>query len=293
MSEDVRAAAIALYDRFTHEGMDRRAFMGELTRIAGSTAAASVLLGSIAADPAAAAVIAADDPRVKGRRMSWPLAGGETMKGYQAEPRRLPARLGSVLVIHENRGLNAHIEDVARRIAVAGYRALAPDFLSPLGGTPADQDAARTTIAKLDLARSTTAAVQMLRLLGDLPGANGKVGAIGFCWGGAFVNRLAVAAGNKLHAGVSYYGPAPALAEAAKVEAPLLIHLAGQDGRVNATGEPWIEALKAAGKNVEGHVYQGAEHAFNNDTSAERYDKAAADLAWQRSLAFFDKHLRS
>ncbi len=293
MTGDARAAAIALYDRFTHEGLDRRAFMAELTRIAGSSAAASVLLGTIAADPAAAAVIAPDDRRVKGRRMSWRLAGGETMKGYQAEPRRLAAPVRSVLVIHENRGLNAHIEDVARRFAVAGFRALAPDFLSPVGGTPADQDAAREAIGKLDLARSTSAAVQTLALLKTLPDSNGKVGAVGFCWGGAFVNRLTVAAGNRLHAGVSYYGPGPAAAEAAKVEAPLLIHLAGNDARVNATGQPWIEALKAAGKNVEGHVYQGAEHAFNNDTSAERYDKPAADLAWRRTLAFFEKHLRS
>ncbi len=293
MSENIRAAAIALYDRFTHEGMDRRAFMAELSRIAGSTAAATVLLSAIAADPAAAAVIAPEDARLKGRRMSWQLASGETMRGYQAEPRKLGAPVGSVIVIHENRGLNAHTEDVARRLAVAGYRALAPDFLSPIGGTPADQDAARDAIGKLDLARSTSAAVQTLALLRTLPGSNGRAGAVGFCWGGAFVNRLAVAAGKGLDAGVSYYGPAPAPSEAVKVEAPLLIHLAGNDARVNATGLPWIEALKAAGKDVEGHVYEGVEHAFNNDTSAERYNKAAADLAWRRTLAFFGDHLRS
>jgi carboxymethylenebutenolidase len=293
VSDRIRAAAIELYDRFTHEGMNRRAFMAELTRIAGGTAAAAALLAGIAADPATAAVVAPNDKRVQGRQMTWRLAGGEMMKGYQAEPRRLAAPLPSVLVIHENRGLNAHIEDVARRLALAGYRALAPDFLSPIGGTPEDQDAARGAIGKLDLTKSNAAAVQTLGLLRSLPGANGQVGAIGFCWGGAFVNRLAVAAGTSLQAGVSYYGPAPAPTEAAKVEAPLLLHLAGNDARVNTTGVPWAEALRAGGKEVEHHIYQGVEHAFNNDTSAERYNKAAAALAWQRSLAFFERHLRA
>ena len=282
----VRAAAIALYDRYTHEGMDRRAFMAEMTRIAGSTAAASALLAGIAADPAAAAVVPADHPQVVGRRMRWPVGGGRFYEGYQAEPRAAKAPLGSVLVIHENRGLNAHTEDVARRLALAGYRAVAPDFISPAGGTPADQDAARAAIGKLDLAQSAADAVATLGLLKSLPGANGRAGAVGFCWGGGMVNRIAVAAGPGLHAGVPYYGPAPDPSLAYRVEAAMLLHYAERDERVNATGLPWAEALKAAGKTVQSFVYPGVEHAFHNDTSAERYNEAAARLSWQRTVDF-------
>jgi carboxymethylenebutenolidase len=291
MPDQRRAAAIRLYDRYTHEGMDRRAFMAELTRIAGSAAAASALLAGIAADPAAAALISESDQRVSGRRMSWPVATGRAFKGYQAEPRQAERPLGTVLVIHENRGLNAHVEDVARRLAVAGYRAVAPDFLSSAGGTPADQDAAREAIGKLDLAQSAADAVATLRLLASLPGANGKVGAVGFCWGGGMVNRVAVAAGAALAAGVPFYGPAPDPSLAPQVEAAMLLHFAGEDERVNRTGLPWAAALQVAGKTVESHVYPGVQHAFHNDTSAERYDSAAARLAWQRTLDFFAREL--
>ena len=286
---DLRAEAVALYDRFTHEGVDRRAFMAELTRIAGSAAAASILLASIAADPAAAALIAEDDRRLTARRMTWPVGGGRSMKGYQAEPRRAAGAIGSVLVIHENRGLNGHVEDVARRLAVAGYRAVAADFLSPVGGTPADQDAAREAIGKLDLVQSAADAAATLRLLKSLPGSNGKAGAVGFCWGGGMVNRIAVAAGNALDAGVSFYGPAPDPSLAGQVQAPIQLHYAGLDERVNKTGLPWRDALQAAGKTVEAHLYAGVNHAFHNDTSAERYDAAAAKLAWQRTLDFFGR----
>jgi carboxymethylenebutenolidase len=287
----LRDAAIALYDRFTHEGLDRRTFMAELTRLAGSAAAASVLLASIAADPAAAALVSESEKRIRTHRMSWPVGGGRAMKGYQAEPRRPAGPLGSVLVIHENRGLNAHIEDVARRLAVAGYRAVAPDFLSPVGGTPADEDAAREAIGKLDLAQAAADAVSTLRLLEALPGGNGKAGAVGFCWGGGMVNRVAVAAGTALDAGAPFYGPAPDPSLAAQVQAPMLLHYAGLDERVNKTGFPWRDALQAAGKTVEAYVYPGVNHAFHNDTSAERYDAAAAKLAWQRTLDFFARYV--
>ena len=288
---DPRSAAIALYDRYTHEGMDRRAFMAKLTRIAGSTAAAAALLGAIAADPAAAAIVPESDSRLRTRRMSWPVGPGRTMKGYQAEPRGPAGPVGSVLVIHENRGLNAHTQDVARRLALAGYRAVAADFLSPVGGTPADQDAAREAIGKLDLGAAAADAVATLRLLRSLPGSNGKAGAVGFCWGGGMVNRVALAAGEALDAGVSFYGPAPDPALAAKIQAPLQLHYAELDERVNKTGYPWRDALAAAGKPVDAHVYPKVNHAFHNDTSAERYDAAAAKLAWQRTLDFFGRHL--
>ena len=291
MDEGTRNAAIALFDRYTHVGMDRRDFMAEMTRIAGSAAAASLLVASIAADPAAAAVIPPDDKRVTGRRMSWPVGAGRMMKGYQAEPARASGALGTVLVIHENRGLNAHIEDVARRAAIGGYRAIAPDFLSGSGGTPADPDAARTAIGKLDLAQSAADAVATVRIARSLPGANGKVGAVGFCWGGAMVNRIAAAAGDSLDAGVPFYGSGLDPALAPKVEAAMLLHFAGLDERVNGTGLPWSQALKAAGKRVEWHVYEGVNHAFHNDTSAERYNEAAAKLAWQRTLDWFAREL--
>ena len=290
--DSIRDAAIALYDRHTHDGLDRRDFMAELTRIAGSAAAASALLTAIAADPAAAAVVPADDGRLIGHRMRWPVGGGRMLEGYQAEPRKPEGPLPAILVIHENRGLNAHIEDVARRLALAGYRAVAADFLTPLGGTPADQDGAREAIGKLDLARTTADAVATLQVLAMLPGGNGKVGAVGFCWGGAMVNRVAVAAGEALDAGVSFYGPAPEPAEAARVRAALLVHLAGRDERVNKTGIPWGEALRAADPRHRVMMHEGVNHAFHNDTSAERYDRAAAERAWSATLAFFDEHLK-
>ena len=291
MRSDLRTSAIALYDRFTHEGMDRRALMAELTRIAGSAAAANALVATIAAAPAAAAVVPADDKRIRSRTTNW-RAGGRPMRGYVAEPVKPAARLGSVLVIHENRGLNEHIRDVARRLAVAGYRALAPDFLTPAGGTPADEDAAREAIARLDLALSVADGVATIGMLKSLPRSNGLAGAVGFCWGGGMVNRLAVAAGDRLQAGVAFYGPAPDPAEAPKVQAAMLLHFAGLDERVNMTGLPWAEALRAAGKTVVSHVYPGVNHAFHNDASAERYDAAAARKAWEATLAFLATRVR-
>jgi carboxymethylenebutenolidase len=281
----IRQQAIDLYDRFTHEGMDRRVFMRRMAAIAGSVAAAEALIGSIAASPAAAAIVPADDKRLTTRVQK--LANGYS--AYVAEPRTRSLK-PTVIVIHENRGLNDHIRDVARRIALAGYRSVAPDFLSPSGGTPSNEDAARDAIGKLDLAKSVSDAVAIIDELSK-SSRDGKVGAVGFCWGGGFVNRLAVAAGDKLDAGVPYYGPAPDPAEAPKVEAAMLIHDAGLDDRVNRTSFPWVEALRAAGKTVRFYLYEGANHAFNNDTSAERYDKAAATLAWGRTLAFFKRHL--
>jgi len=290
--DDIRSAAIALYDRFTHEGMDRRAFMAELTRIAGGAAAANALLLAIAADPAAAALVPEGDPRLQTRSIDWELIPGRKMRGYGAAPANAAANLPLVIVIHENRGLNEHTRDVARRVALAGLSALAPDFLAPVGGTPADENAAREMIGKLDLAATVADGRALIQWLSSPSGGSRKVGAVGFCWGGAMVNRLAVASGAALSAGVSFYGPAPDPAEAAKVQTPLLLHLAGLDQRVNATAVPWAEALKAAGKNVTSIVYPGVNHAFHNDTSAERYDKAAAERAWASTIAFFNTHLR-
>ena len=283
-NDDLRREAIALYDRFTHEGMDRRLFMRRMVALAGSVAAAEALIGAISS-PAAAAIVPADDNRLTTRTQA--LANG--YQAYVAEPRTRSLK-PTVMVIHENRGLNDHIRDVARRLAVAGFRAVAPDFLSLSGGTPANEDAAREAIGKLDLGAATTNAAAMLDELSK-SSRGGKVGAVGFCWGGGFVNRLAVAAGDKLDAGIVYYGPAPDPSEATKVQAPLMIHHAGLDARVAQTLWPWVAALRAAGKPATYFNYEGANHAFNNDTSAERYDKAAADLAWKRTLRFFKQRL--
>ena len=291
MDDKLRQQAIELHDRFTHEGMERRDFFAAMTRLAGGAAAANLLIGSIAASPAAAAIVAADDKRLR-TAMTTLDAGATPYKAYVAELRAPKAKRRTVIVVHENRGLNEHTRDVARRLALAGLHAVAPDFLSPSGGTPDNEDAAREAIGKLDLGSSTAAGVAMLDGLRARKGGTGKVGVVGFCWGGAFVNRLAVAAGDKLSAGVVYYGTAPDSAEAPRVSAPLLIQLAGLDARVNNSAFPWVTALRAAGKPVVFQLYDGVNHAFNNDTSAERFNPPAADLAWKRTLAFFRAHLR-
>ena len=288
MDRDKLQQAIDLYDRFTHEGMDRRDFFARMTVIAGGAAAATSLIGTIAASPAAATIIPAADKRLVTRKGE--LVAGNPLKGYVAI-RRGAKRPPIVVVIHENRGLNAHIEDVARRFALEGFMAVAPDMLTSSGGTPANEDAARDAIGKLDLGQSVAQAVDLIARLKKDRRTNGKAGIVGFCWGGAFVDRVAVAAGSGLDAGVSYYGPAPDPSEAAKVQAPLMVHLAGLDQRVAETAFPWIAALRKAGKSVAYHGYDGVNHAFNNDTSAERYDKPAADLAWGRTIRFFHRHL--
>ena len=196
MNDVIRAAAIALYDRFTHEGLDRRAFMAELTKLAGGTAAANILLAGIAANPAAAAIVPEGDPRLQTRTIQWELIPGRKMTGYGAAPVNAARNLPLVVVIHENRGLTQHIRDVTRRLALAGFSAVAPDFLSPLGGTPADEDQARTMIGKLDMAATIADGRAFIQWLSSPAGGSRKVGAVGFCWGGAMVNRLAVAAGS-------------------------------------------------------------------------------------------------
>jgi carboxymethylenebutenolidase len=265
--------------------MERRAFMAEMVKLAGSVAAAELLIAGIAASPAAAALVAPDDHRLTTRTQD--LVGD--YRAYVAEPRSRSLK-ATVIVVHENRGLNDHIRDVARRVAIEGFRAVAPDMLSPSGGTPANEDTARDMIGKLDLDKSVRDAVGFVRELRK-SSRGGKVGAVGFCWGGGFVNRLAVAAGDALAAAVPYYGPAPDPSEAPKVEAAMLIHDAGLDDRVNRTSFPWVEALRANKKRVTFQLYDGVNHAFNNDTSAERYNKQAAELAWRRTIAFFKRHL--
>ncbi|RIA37793.1 carboxymethylenebutenolidase [Hephaestia caeni] len=288
---ELRQRAIAIYDAFTHDHRDRRTLLRQMVALAGSVAAAEALIAGIAATPAAAAVVEPDDARLRVDRETYAVDDSRRLGAYVAAPVAGQASdRGAVIVIHENRGLTTHIEDIARRIALAGFFAVAPDLLSDQGGTPADEDKARDMIGVADLGALTADTVALVKKLRLIEGS-GKVGVVGFCWGGAMVNRVAVAAGPALAAGVSYYGPAPDPAEAVKVAAPLMFHYAGLDTRVAATGEPWVAALKAAGKDVSAYTYPGVNHAFNNDTSADRYDAAAAALAWGRTIEFLHRYL--
>jgi carboxymethylenebutenolidase len=285
----ITQAMIDAYDEYTHLTLDRRGFMEKLTKLAGSGAAAAVIAPMLAANSAQAAMVAEDDARLKAEDITWPGEGGD-MKGYLVQPAEAGGKLGTVIVIHENRGLNAHMRDVARRMALEGFVALAPDFLSPAGGTPEDEEKAREMIGQLDPAQRIANGVATVAFLGSHEAGNGKVGAVGFCWGGGAVNDLAVNA-PELDAGVAYYGRQANAEDAAKISAPLLLHYAGQDERINAGIDAYKAALDAAGKEYTVYVYDGAQHAFNNDTSEARYNKEAADLAWGRTVTFFKEKL--
>ena len=295
MERDLRRAAIELHDHFTHEGMDRRDFMARLTRIAGSAAAASALLADIACKAETQPQVAADDRRLRAEELQWEPRPGRHYRGYSVAPALVDHRGGLpvIMVIHENRGLNDHIRDVARRLALAGYSVLAPDWLSPAGGTPvADEDRARSMIGQLDMAATVADGAATIAWLHSGRGARRKVGIVGFCWGGGLVDRFAIAAGDTLSAAVSYYGPAPDPAEAPRVRAPMLFHLAGLDNRVNATARPFAAAIQAAHGSATVIEHPNVDHAFNNDTSAARYNREAATQAWGQTLDFFRRHLR-
>ncbi len=285
----MRQEYIDLYDAYTHEHLDRRRFMRRLAELAGGTAAAAAIVEAIEANHAQAAIIAPDDNRLVVERVTYAGTAGE-MQGYLARPTEGGGKLPAIMVIHENRGLNPYVEDVARRAALAGFVALAPDFLSPVGGTPDDPDAARDMIGKLDPAQTTENALATVAYLHSHPNSTGKVGVVGFCWGGALTNQVAVHAPD-LGAAVAFYGRQPTAEEAARIKAPIMLHYAGLDERINAGIEAYEAALKAAGVDYTLYVYDGVNHAFHNDTSAERYDKAAAELAWSRTIDFFKQHL--
>jgi len=285
----ITQAMIDAYDEYTHLTLDRRRFMEQLTRLAGSGAAAAAIAPMLAASSAQAAIVAEDDPRVKGQDITYPGSGGE-MKGYLVKPADQPGKLGTVIVVHENRGLNPHIRDVARRVALEGFVALAPDFMSPAGGTPDDDNKARELFATLDPAQVAANAVATVAYLKGYKDGNGKVGAVGFCWGGGTVNMLAVNSPD-LSAAVAYYGMQPKAEDVPRIKAALLLHYAGLDSRTNAGIDAFRKALDAAHVEYTAYVYDGANHAFNNDTSAARYDKKAADLAWERTIAFLKQKL--
>lgn len=280
---------IELYDEYTHAPLERRVFLARLAGLTGSVAAALSLVPLIESNYARAATVPTDDRRLDTGRTTYLGATGE-IKAYMARPRGA-AKLPAVIVIHENRGLNAHIEDVTRRVALEGFFALAPDLLSPLGGTPADEDAARDMIGKLDRKQMVQNAVAAVSFLKKHANGDGKVGVVGFCWGGSPAGQVAVDAPD-LDAAVVYYGQQPNASEVEKIRAPLLLHYASLDARINAGIPAFVGALKKANKNYAMYMYEGANHAFNNDTSEARYHKQAAEQAWSRTIAFFKDNLK-
>ncbi|MBV2186430.1 MAG: dienelactone hydrolase family protein [Rhizobium sp.] len=285
----ITQAMINAYDEYTHLTLDRRRFMEKLSLLAGSGAAAAAIAPMLAASSARAAMVEEADARLTAGDITYPGAGGE-MKGYLVAPNDAAGKLPGVIVIHENRGLNPHIRDVARRMALEGFVALAPDFLSPQGGTPSDEDKAREMFSTLDMGATVANGEATRAFLAAHEKVNGKVGAIGFCWGGGMVNRMAVTS-PELGAGVAYYGSQVPAEEVPKIKAPLMLHYAGLDERINAGIDAYKTALEKNGKTFELFVYDGVNHAFNNDTSAARYNKAAAELAWSRTVAFLKKSL--
>lgn len=276
---------INLFDEYTHKPLSREVFMKRLAKITGSMASALTILPLLEVNYAHATTVSEDDPDLIIEDVTYP-SDNVTMKAYFAKPKAFSGKLGAVIVIHENRGLNPHIRDVARRVAKAGYLALAVDALSPFGGTPANEDEARGLFAKIEATKNIQNFIKGFDYLRSRPESNGKTACVGFCWGGALANQLAVN-DPKLNAAVAYYGRQPEAADVPKIKARLLLHYGGLDERVNAGIPAYETALKAAGTKYELFVYEGAQHAFNNDTAPTRYNADVAKLAWERTLKLF------
>lgn len=291
-AQDFDQELLILFDAYVHGTIDRRSFLDRAQKFAVGGMTAGMLLTALSPDFAAAQVVPRDDRRVKTETIEYPsTAGNGTMKGYLAKPADMTGKLPAVLVIHENRGLNPHIEDIARRLALDNFVAFAPDALTPLGGYPGDEDKARDLFAKLDQKKATEDFVSAAEFLKNRPESNGKLGAVGFCYGGGIVHMLSVRL-PELNAAVPFYGNQPAAADAAKVKAPLMMHFAAVDERINASWPTYEAALKAAAARYVAYQYPGTQHGFNNDTTP-RLDAAAAKLAWSRTIEFFNKNLRT
>ena len=283
---------LILFDAYVHGDLDRRGFLDRASKFAVGGMTAAGLLAALSPNFAAAQMVPKDDARLKTEMVDVPSpAGHGTVKAYVAKPANATGKLPSVLVIHENRGLNPHIEDITRRIALDGYLAMAPDALTPLGGYPGDEDKARTLFATLDQGKTGQDMLAAAATLKARPDSNGRVGVVGFCYGGGIAHMLATQIPD-LAAAVPFYGNHPPVADAAKVKAPLLIHFAAVDERINAAWPAYEAALKAAGVRYTAHQYPGTQHGFNNDTTP-RFDAAAAKLSWDRTMAFFKQNLNA
>lgn len=281
---------LILFDAYVHGDLDRRGFLDRAGKFAVGGMTAVGLLAALSPDFAAAQVVPKDDARLKTGVVDVPSPlGYGSLKAYVAKPANATGKLPSVLVIHENRGLNPHIEDITRRIALDGYLAFAPDALAPLGGYPGDEDKARALFATLDQSKTRQDMLASAQALMARPDSTGRVGVVGFCYGGGVAHTLATQM-PELRAAVPYYGNHPAAEDAAQVKAPLLIHFAGTDDRINNAWPAYEAALKSAGARYTAHQYAGTQHGFNNDTTP-RFDAAAAALSWGRTMAFFKERL--
>ena len=281
---------LILFDAYVHGDLDRRGFLERAGKFAMGGMTAAGLLTALSPNFAAAQVVPKDDARIKTEMVDVPSPSGSgSIKAYVAKPANAAGKLPSVLVIHENRGLNPHIEDITRRLAVDGYLAFAPDALAPLGGYPGDEDKARALFATLDQTKTRQDMIASARALMARADSTGRVGVVGFCYGGGVAHMLATEL-PELAAAVPYYGNVPPTDDAVKVKTPLLIHFAGMDDRINKAWPPYEAALKAAGAPFTAFTYSGTQHGFNNDTTP-RYDAAAATLSWDRTMAFFKERL--
>jgi carboxymethylenebutenolidase len=280
-----------LFDRYVHGFIDRRGFLDGAAKFATAGVTAAMLLDALSPRFAEAQQVAKDDKRLTAESVEYESPQGSgRMRGYLVRPAKPHGKLPAVLVIHENRGLNPHIEDIARRVALEGFLAFAPDALTPLGGYPGDEDKARALFAKLDQAKTREDFVTAAAWLKKRPESNGHLGVVGFCYGGGIANMLATRIPD-LGAAVPFYGMQPKEDEVPHIKAPLQLHYAGNDDRINAGIAAYEAALKANHVKYELFKYPGTQHGFNNDTTP-RYDKAAAGLAWQRTIDFFKKHLK-
>jgi carboxymethylenebutenolidase len=289
-SADFDQELLTLFDKYVHGDIDRRGFLERATRFAVGGMTASMLLDALSPKFAEAQQIPKDDARIKASTVEFSSPKGQgKMRGYLVRPAKASGKLPGVLVVHENRGLNPHIEDIARRLALDGFMAFAPDALAPLGGYPGDEDKARELFGKLDLAKVGEDFVAAAEWLKARPDCTGKIGVVGFCYGGGIANMLATRLPD-LSAAVPFYGAQPKAEDVAKIKAPLLIHYAEHDERIDAGIPAFEAALKANHVRYQLFVYPGTQHGFNNDTTP-RYDKAAAQLAWQRTIDFFKKNL--
>jgi len=288
---DFHPEVLRCFDKYVHGIIDRRGFLDAVGKYAVGGVTATMLLEALSPQFALAQKVAKDDKRVSASYVEYASPEGSgKMRGYLVQPANASGKLPGILVVHENRGLNPHIEDIARRLALDNFIAFAPDALYPQGGYPGDEDKARELFAKVDQAKARADFVAAALYLKGLPNCTGGIGAVGFCWGGGMVNILATRLPD-LVAAVPFYGPQPSADEAAKIKAALLIHYAGNDERINAGWPAYESALKAAKVKYEAFTYPGTEHGFNNDTTP-RYNEAAAKLAWERTIAFFNRSLR-
>ncbi len=292
-AHDFDQELLILFDAYVHGGIDRRTFLDRAAKFAVGGVTAAMLLEQLSPKFAEAQVVSPADTRIVQEYLEFDSPDGYGRgRGYFVKPAGATSRLPGILVIHENRGLNPHIEDIARRLALANFVAFAPDALFPLGGYPGTEDEARQLFPRLEQPKTREDFVSAAGYLKARPECTGRIGAVGFCYGGGMVNYLATRLGTDLSAGVPFYGSAPNLEDVAKIRCPLLIQSAENDGRINASWPDYEKALQAAKVAYQRHLYPGTQHGFNNDTTP-RYDAGAAKLAWERTLAFFNLHVRS